>query len=105
MRTAIAAALFALVTAFARAAAAEMPCEGANDSCSWSCDTNDQGDITQYNVSCQYSDYCVDALTNDWNFGGCDSQAPTPDPFDQIAVLEAALYEVGKTCGDYFYKK
>lgn len=104
MRTAISVVLFALVTTFGRPAAAEQPCVGSSATCSWTCDQDGEGNITQYNVTCQYSEYCVDAATNDWNFGACESQVPTPDPFDQIVAVEALLLEVAKTCGDYLKK-
>lgn len=88
----IAPILFALVTTIARPAAAEQPCEGSNASCTWTCNTDDAGNILNYNVACNYSDYCVDAASNDWTFGTCDSQAPDPgDPFDAIAEAEIRI--------------
>lgn len=105
MRTAITAILFALVASFATPAAAAMPCNGSSSNCTWTCDTDGEGNITQYNVTCPYSDYCVDGETNDWNFGPCQDVAPPPsDPFDQIFAVEALLLEVAKTCGDYLGK-
>lgn len=95
MHKLIAPILFALVTTFGRPAAAEQPCVGASSTCAWTCNQDDQGNILSYNVTCNYSDYCVDAASNDWNFGACESQAPAPtDPFDAIAEAEIRIEKV-----------
>jgi len=59
MKKVIAIALAALVTTVSSPAGATQPCEGSNSSCSWTCSTDGQGNIVNYSVSCQYSEWCV----------------------------------------------
>lgn len=110
MRTAITAAIFALVASFATPAAAAMPCNGSSGTCTWTCDQDGDGNISQYHVSCGVSDYCVNGITNEFIIGTCDEMVGDPvDPIDQIIAFEKKLVEllksVGGTCDDYVGKK
>ena len=98
MHKTIAAVLFALVTSFARPAAAEQPCVGSSSTCTWTCNQDGDGNILSYNVACGPSDYCVDAATNDFSIGTCDEMTDVSDPFEQIERLELYLEKSGLLC-------
>lgn len=100
MKKLLAAALALLVTAVATPARAEMPCEGSNSSCSWSCNQDAQGNITEYSVSCQQSEWCVGA-DGSVDLGLCDSVAPPSDDPVKDAIAEVMILDEamdGGTC-------
>ncbi|MEZ4453030.1 MAG: hypothetical protein R3B09_26455 [Nannocystaceae bacterium] len=81
--------LAALITSFSGTARATQPCTGSSSTCSWTCSTDGQGNIVNYSVTCNLSEWCVDA-DGGVDVGLCDSVAP-PDDEDPVAVAIAQL--------------
>lgn len=85
MKKVIAIALAALVTTVSSPAGATQPCEGSSTTCSWTCSTDGQGNIVNYSVTCEHSEWCVGS-DGSVDIGLCDSVAPPPS---EDPVLEA----------------
>lgn len=91
MKKLLALAIAALVTAVASPARATQPCEGSNSTCSWTCTQDGQGNIINYSVVCQYSEWCVGS-DGSVDVGVCDLVQPPGDPVEE-ALAELALLD------------
>ena len=92
MKKLIALALAALVTTVSSPAGATQPCEGSNSSCSWTCSQDAQGNIINYSVTCQYSEWCVGS-DGSVGLGLCDIAPPSDDPVQDTLEELMIRYE------------
>ncbi|MCA9690461.1 MAG: hypothetical protein R3A51_13600 [Nannocystaceae bacterium] len=101
MHKLIAITLFAVTAVTARTAAAEQPCEGSSSTCTWTCSQDDQGNIINYSVTCEYGEYCVDA-GGSVGFGTCDIVVDDDDAvataMDELFALDEGMGALEGTC-------